>query len=43
MTTPDTSQTDAATLPALADFPFPTALVVTSTVTGETKHPQVRI
>ena len=29
MTTPDTSQTDAAALPALADFPFPTALVVT--------------
>ena len=34
MTTPDTSQTDAAVLPALADFPFPTALVVTGTVTG---------
>ena len=29
MITPDTSQTDSATLPALADFPFPTALVVT--------------
>ena len=34
MTTPDTSQTDASVLPALADFPFPTALVVTGTVTG---------
>ena len=29
MITPDTSQTDSATLPALADFPFPTAFVVT--------------
>ena len=29
MITPDTSQTDSAILPALADFPFPTALVVT--------------
>ena len=29
MITPDTSQTDSATLPALAGFPFPTALVVT--------------
>ena len=34
MTTPDTSQTDASVLPALADFPFPTTLVVTGTVTG---------
>ena len=29
MTTPDTSQADAVTLPALSAFPFPTALVVT--------------
>ena len=35
MITPDTSQTDSATLPALADFPFPTALVVTDVLTTD--------
>ena len=29
MTAPDTPQTQAPALPAMADFPFPTALVVT--------------
>ena len=31
MTTPDTPQAPASALPALAAFPFPTALVVTGT------------
>ena len=36
MTTPDTPQAPAPALPALAAFPFPTALVVTgSSAAGE--------